>query len=141
MTEITEKQRLLDLRRKRVFLGGGEKQIEKQHKAGKLTARERLNLLLDEGSFVELDQFVTNRCSDFGMDKSEVPGEGVVTGYGTIDGRLVFVFPGLHGFGGSLGKCTPKDLQSYGPGSAKRRSIYWYERFPAAPESRKAWMP
>lgn len=111
MTENTEKQRLLDLRRKRVFLGGGEKQIEKQHKAGKLTARERLNLLLDEGSFVELDQFVTHRCSDFGMDKSEVPGEGVVTGYGTIDGRLVYVFSqDFTALGGSLGEMHAKKI-------------------------------
>ena len=111
MTEIAEKQKLLDLRRKRVLLGGGEKQIEKQHKAGKLTARERLNLLLDEGSFVELDQFVTHRCSDFGMDKSEVPGEGVVTGYGTIDGRLVFVFSqDFTAMGGTLGEMHAKKI-------------------------------
>jgi len=73
-------------------LGGGKKRIEQQHAKGKLTARERLELLLDEGSFEEIDMLVRHRCADFGLDKQRFPGDGVVTGHGTIDGRRVFVF-------------------------------------------------
>jgi len=84
-------------------LGGGEARIESQHAKGKLTARERLDLLLDKGSFVELDRFVTHRSHDFGMDGQQVLGDGVVTGYGTIDRRLVFVYSqDFTVFGGSL---------------------------------------
>ena len=72
--------------------GGGKTRIDRQHDGGKLTARERIELLVDPGSFVELDRFVTHRCSDFGMDKTKYPGDGVVTGWGKIDGRQMFVF-------------------------------------------------
>lgn len=95
---------LLETRRK-IELGGGEKRIEKQHSQGKLTARERINLLLDEGSFIEIDAFVKHRSTNFGMDKVEAEADGVVTGYGTVDGRLVFVY--AQDFtvqGGSLGE-------------------------------------
>jgi len=73
-------------------MGGGQKRIDAQHAKGKYTARERLAMMLDEGSFEEFDMFVTHRCTDFGMEKSHPLGDGVVTGYGTIDGRLVYVF-------------------------------------------------
>ena len=73
-----------------IIAAGGEKKVAKQHASGKLTARERIALLLDEGSFVELDRFVSHRCTNFGQDKKELPGEGVTTGYGTVDGRLVY---------------------------------------------------
>jgi methylmalonyl-CoA decarboxylase subunit alpha len=93
---------LLELRAK-ARLGGGEKRIEKQHAQGKLTARERINILLDEGSFEEFDMFVTHRCSNFGMEKETYMSDGVVTGYGTIDSRLVYVFAqDFTTFGGSL---------------------------------------
>jgi propionyl-CoA carboxylase beta subunit len=83
--------------------GGGAERIEKQHKEGKLTARERIALLLDEGTFVETDRFVMHRCLDFGMEEQQVPGDGFVTGYGRIDGRLVFLFAqDFTVFGGSL---------------------------------------
>ncbi len=83
--------------------GGGEERIARQHEAGKLTARERLELLLDPGSFVELDRFKTHRCADFGMEKQKIPGDGVVTGYGLVEGRQVFVFAqDFTVFGGSL---------------------------------------
>lgn len=88
-----------------ILAAGGEKRVAKQHESGKLTARERIALLLDEGSFVELDRFVRHRCTNFGQDKKELPGEGVTTGYGTVDGRLVYVF--AQDFtveGGSLGE-------------------------------------
>ncbi len=96
------RQRLDDLDAE-AELGGGEERIARQHAAGKLTARERLRRLLDEGSFVELDRFVRHRTSDFGMDKQRPLGDGVVTGYGAIDGRPVFVFAqDFTVFGGSL---------------------------------------
>src|SRR4051794_24297943 len=82
----------LDHRRAQAQLGGGQKRIDAQHARGKLTARERLELLLDHGSFEEFDMFVEHRSNDFGMDKVKIPGDGVVTGWGTINGRLVFVF-------------------------------------------------
>jgi len=84
-------------------LGGGAERVAKQHEAGKLTARERLDLLLDTGTFVELDKFVTHRSNDFGMGEKKIPGDGVVTGYGQVDGRQVFVFAqDFTVFGGSL---------------------------------------
>ncbi|MFT5430269.1 MAG: propionyl-CoA carboxylase beta chain [Myxococcota bacterium] len=83
--------------------GGGERRIAKQHDAGKFTARERIDLLLDPGSFVEFDKLKTHRCTDFGMADNTFPGDGVVTGYGTVDGRTVFVFAqDFTVFGGSL---------------------------------------
>ena len=94
--------RLEELERQAV-LGGGQARIDKQHEAGKLTARERITALLDEGSFVEMDRFVTHRCADFGMQEQKILGDGVVTGYGTIDGKNVCVFAqDFTVFGGSL---------------------------------------
>lgn len=81
----------LEERRQKALLGGGQSKIEKQHKKGKLTARERIDILLDKGTFVEVDNFVESRIDDFDLDKRRVAGDGVVTGYGEIDGRLVFV--------------------------------------------------
>ena len=93
----------LDNRRDVARKGGGEKRIEAQHAKGKLTARERIELLLDEGSFEEFDMFVTHRCTDFGMEKQKPAGDGVVTGWGTINGRMVYVFSqDFTVFGGSL---------------------------------------
>jgi propionyl-CoA carboxylase beta chain len=89
--------------RARALEAGGADRVHRQHKAGKLTARERIDLLLDKGSFTELDMLVTHRCRDFGMDKQVIPGDGVVTGHGTIDGRVVYVFAeDFTIFGGSL---------------------------------------
>jgi propionyl-CoA carboxylase beta chain len=103
--DIKAKIEELETRNKQAELGGGVERIERQHKAGKLTARERLALLLDPGSFHELDKLVTHRCADFGMDKLHIPGDGVVTGYGNIDGRQVFVFAQDFTFvGGTLGE-------------------------------------
>ncbi|MGM0425863.1 MAG: acyl-CoA carboxylase subunit beta [Thermodesulfobacteriota bacterium] len=100
---IEDKIKELESRNLEAEMGGGEKRIEQQHKKGKMTARERIAYLLDEGSFQELDKFVVHRCQDFGMDKKKIPGDGVVTGYGTINGRLVFLFSqDFTVFGGSL---------------------------------------
>ncbi len=88
-----------------VELGGGKKRIEKQHESGKLTARERVHLLFDENTFVELDAFVKHRCTNFGMESVDAPGEGVVTGYGYVDGRLVYAYSqDFTVVGGSLGE-------------------------------------
>ena len=98
-------------RRAQARLGGGEKRIEAQHAKGKLTARERLALLLDEGSFEEYDMFVQHRCTNFGMEKSHPDGDGVVTGCGTIDGRLVYVFAqDFTVSGGSLSKTMSEKI-------------------------------
>ena len=103
-------QELLD-KRTQARLGGGEKRIESQHAKGKYTARERINMLLDEGSFEEFDMFLTHRTTDFGLDKQQFLGDGVVTGYGTIDGRLVYVYAqDFTVFGGSLSETMAKKI-------------------------------
>ncbi len=95
-------KKLIDLRTE-AKLGGGIKRIEAQHRKGKFTARERIEMLLDEGSFEEFDMFVKHRCTNFGLEKSKFLGDGVVTGHGTIDGRIVYVFSqDFTVFGGSL---------------------------------------
>ncbi|HET9935572.1 MAG TPA: acyl-CoA carboxylase subunit beta [Methyloceanibacter sp.] len=100
MKEVLEE---LEIRRDKARVGGGGARIEAQHARGKLTARERLDLLLDEGSFEEFDMYVEHRCIDFGMEKTRVPGDGVVTGWGTINGRVTYVFAkDFTVFGGSL---------------------------------------
>ncbi len=99
--------KLNELQQKRAAVeqGGGPDKIKKQHDAGKKTARERIEMLFDEGSFVEVDAFVTHRCNEFGMEKVQAPGEGVVVGYGTVDGRLVFAYAqDFTVIGGSLGE-------------------------------------
>jgi acetyl-CoA carboxylase carboxyltransferase component len=101
---VEEKIAELRNRKEKARLGGGEKRIEKQHAAGKLTARERIESLLDPDSFVELDSFALHECTDFGMEGKRILGDGVVTGYGNIDGRLVYIFSqDFTVFGGSLG--------------------------------------
>lgn len=104
------KHRIEDTRR-RALLGGGQRRIDAQHKKGKLTARERVALLVDEGSFTEYDMFLEHSCSDFGMEKQKYPGDSVVTGRGTINGRTVFVFSqDFTVFGGSLSMAHAKKV-------------------------------
>ena len=101
----------LEARRVRARLGGGEKRIAAQHDKGKLTARERIELLLDDGTFEEWGMFVEHRCHDFGMQDEKAPGDGVVTGYGTIDGRLVFVYSqDSTVFGGAFGEAHAEKI-------------------------------
>ena len=105
MATVQEKIDLMHSKKEKILLGGGEKRIEAQHSKGKLTARERIEKFFDEGTFIELDMFVKHRCTNFGQEKKELPGEGVVTGYGTVNGRLVYAF--AQDFtveGGSLGE-------------------------------------
>ncbi|MDR1159323.1 MAG: methylmalonyl-CoA carboxyltransferase [Syntrophomonadaceae bacterium] len=104
---LNTQEKIADLkaRTEKVLAGGGEKAIAKLHAKGRLTARERLDLLFDKNTFVELDRFVEHRCTNFGMDQVEIPGEGVVTGYGLVDGRTVFAFAqDFSVLGGSLGE-------------------------------------
>jgi propionyl-CoA carboxylase beta chain len=104
MSSIEGIRKELEKRRAEALLGGGQERLNKQHQEGKLSARERLDLLLDKGSFVEIDRFVTHRCTDFGMEVKKFWGDGVVTGHGKIGGRLVFVFSqDFTVLGGSLG--------------------------------------
>ncbi len=92
-------------------LGGGEKRIASQHEKGKLTARERIELLVDDGSFEEFDMFVEHRCIDFGMEKQKIPGDGVVIGHGTVNGRLIFIFSqDFTVFGGSLSEAQAEKM-------------------------------
>lgn len=101
--QASDKIQILDTKNEEALLGGGAKRIEQQHKKGKLHARERVELLLDPDSFEEIGKFVMHRCKDFGLDKEYYLGDGVITGYGTIDGRLVYVFAqDFTVFGGSL---------------------------------------
>ena len=101
----------LEKRREAAKVGGGERRIAAQHAKGKLTARERIDVLLDEGSFEEFDMFVEHRCTEFGMEQHRVPGDGVVTGQGTINGRLVFVFSqDFTVFGGSLSEAHAEKI-------------------------------
>src|SRR5437588_564862 len=100
MKDILDK---LEARRRRAGAGGGKARVEAQHKRGKLTARERVDLLVDKGAFEEFDMFVEHRSAEFGMEKTKIPGDGVVTGWGTVNGRTVFVFAkDFTVFGGSL---------------------------------------
>lgn len=101
---MKDKIKILEKKEKEAEQGGGKARIKKQHDAGKLTARERIDLLLDKNTFVELDKFVVHRCTDFGMEDKKIPGDGVVTGYGKVEGRQVFVYAqDFTVFGGSLG--------------------------------------
>lgn len=108
MQDIVEQLRE---KRAQARLGGGQKRIDAQHARGKLTARERIELLLDEGTFEEWDMFVEHRCADFGMQDNKIPGDGVVTGYGMINGRLVFVFSqDFTVFGGALSEAHAEKI-------------------------------
>jgi len=108
MREVVEKFRHID---QRYESGGGQKGIDRQHALGKLYVRERIDRLFDKGTFVEIDRFVEHRCTNFGMDKREGPGDGVITGYGKIDGRIVYVYADdFTVFGGTLGEMHSKKI-------------------------------
>ena len=113
----------LEKRRAVARLGGGQKRIDAQHGRGKLTARERIELLLDDGSFEEFDMFVEHRCSDFGMESTKFPGDGVVTGWGTINGRVVYVFAkDFTVFGGSLSETHARKITKIQDMALKNRA-------------------
>ncbi len=101
----------LNARRAEARLGGGEKRIDAQHGRGKLTARERIELLLDDGSFEEMDMFVEHDCHEFGMEDKKIPGDGVVTGWGTVNGRPIYIYAkDFTVFGGSLSKAHAQKI-------------------------------
>jgi propionyl-CoA carboxylase beta chain len=113
----------LEARRETARKGGGDARIVAQHKRGKLTARERLDLLLDSGSFEEFDMFVQHRCTDFGMEKTKIPGDGVVTGWGTVNGRTVFVYAkDFTVFGGSLSETHAQKIMKIQDMALKMRA-------------------
>ena len=130
MVEKEDKTTTLDEMRQTAQAGGGEKRIQAQHDKGKLSARERIEKLLDEGTFREMDMFRTHRATRFGLDKSHPYTDGVVTGWGKIDGRLVYVYAqDFTVMGGSLGEePRPEDRQDHGPGCAERRAHHRPER-------------
>src|SRR6266852_701382 len=108
---MREKLELLQQKRSESEQGGGAERIATQHKKGKMTARERLDVLLDPGSFVELDRFVTHRSTDFGLADQQILGDGVVTGWGRVDGRLVYAFSqDFTVFGGSLSETDAQKI-------------------------------
>ena len=103
MSSLREKFEALAAKNRSAEAGGGAERVAKHHKSGKLTARERLDLLFDPGTFVEVDKFVTHQCTNFGMEKTKFLGDGVVTGYGRVDGRYVYAYAqDFTVFGGSL---------------------------------------
>ncbi len=120
MKEVIEE---LERRRGEARLGGGQARIDAQHKRGKLTARERIELLMDENSFEEFDTFVEHRCTEFGMEKNKTPGDGVVTGWGTVNGRTVFVFAkDFTVLGGSLSETHAKKITKIQDMALKNRA-------------------
>ena len=127
MSNQLEKIKELIERRATARMGGGDKAIAKQHEKGKYTARERIAMLLDEGSFEEMDMFVEHRCTNFGMEKKHYPGDGVVTGCGTIEGRLVLC-TGFHCFCRfSVRNNVSENLQSNGSSHENGCSLYRYQ--------------
>src|SRR5262249_61661836 len=117
-------QKLAELKRRDALAeaGGGDERRARQHKEGKMSARERIEFLLDEGTFEEFDKMVTHRCTDFGMAESKVFGDGFVTGYGRIEGRLVFVFAqDFTVFGGSLSEANAAKIVKIMDMAVKKR--------------------
>src|SRR4051812_43872414 len=111
MIDIYEKIHDLYDRKREVELGGGDERIDKQHEKGKLTARERIELLVDSGTFVECNPFIEHNCHDFGLDQQKSPGDGVVTGFGKVNGRPIYLFAqDFTVFGGALGEMHAKKI-------------------------------
>ncbi len=111
MAQDIQRNKILEEKHSMAELGGGQQRIDKQHAAGRKTARERLNVLLDPGTFVEIDKFVTHTSTDFGMEKNKILGDGVVAGYGKIDGRIMYVFAqDFTVFGGSLSRANANKI-------------------------------
>ena len=115
MEEINKAYATFRERDRIASLGGGVDKIEKQHESGKMTARERIEMLLDKGTFVELDKLMVHRCTNYGMDKNKIPGDGIVSGYGKVDGRQVFVYAyDFTVYGGSLSASNAKKIAASG---------------------------
>jgi len=111
MEEMNKAYATFEERDRIASLGGGVDKIEKQHESGKMTARERIEMLLDKGTFVELDKLMVHRCTNYGMDKNKIPGDGIVSGYGKVDGRQVFVYAyDFTVYGGSLSASNAKKI-------------------------------
>ena len=125
MEEINKAYATFQERDRIASLGGGVEKIEKQHESGKMTARERIEMLLDKGTFVELDKLMVHRCTNYGMDKNKIPGDGIVSGYGKIDGRQVFVYAyDFTVYGGSLSASNAKKIVKVPLSSPHRLHLY-----------------
>lgn len=137
-----EKLAQLDAHSARVLRCGGPKAVEKQHALGKRTARERIELLMDTGTFTEVDRFVRHRCTSFGMGDKDIPADGVVTGYGKIDGRTVlYTLRTLPPRAGLWARCTrPRSAKSW-TWLWRRAAPWWACATPAAPAFRRRWTP
>ena len=109
MEEINKAYATFEERDRIASLGGGVDKIEKQHESGKMTARERIEMLLDKGTFVELDKLMVHRCTNYGMDKNKIPGDGIVSGYGKVDGRQVFVYAYDFTVYGEIGRASCRE--------------------------------
>ena len=142
MQDIIQK---LEEKRQAARLGGGQKRIDAQHSKGKLTARERLEVLFDKGSFEEWDMFVEHDCTDFGMEENKIPGDGVIIGHGTVNGRLVFAFSqDFTVFGGALSaaqgaRVSRKALPLWAVMPMYFNAMFWHQvSFPKFPS---LWAP
>ena len=127
ISELSTEKRLRELeeRNEKAFAGGGEKRVAKHKQGGRLTARERLDVLLDTGSFVELDRFVRHRCTNFDMDKNHIDGDGVICGYGRINGKLVFTYSqDFTVYGGSMSRTQANKILKVMDLALKKRSPY-----------------
>ncbi len=140
---IEGKLKELRTKKDKLKMGGGKDKLKAQHDKGKLSARERLDILLDKGSFVEINGLMKHRAVDFDLDKTEIPGDGVITGYGTIEGKLVYVYSqDFTVMGGSLGRSTCfQDKLSNGSGHEGRSSCDRYKRFWRRKDTRRCRFP
>ena len=140
MGTVEDKIRALKKRRAQVLAMGGDKAVAKHKEKGKLTARERLDLLFDKDTFREVDMFVKHRCVNFGMETIAIAADGVVTGYGRVAGRPVFAFSqDFTSRAGSLGRCTPKRSARSWTWPSRPARRWWGSTIPAGPGSRKGW--
>ena len=129
MEEMNKAYATFEERDRIASLGGGVDKIEKQHESGKMTARERIEMLLDKGTYVELDKLMVHRCTNYGMDKNKIPGDGIVSGYGKVDGRQVFVY--AYDFTGKafdtfLNTCAARIIQSDNRGTVLQRKLLYF---------------
>lgn len=138
MGVIADKIKYLQAKEAKILEMGGTKALEKRREDGKLNARERLNLLFDKGTFREIDMFVTHRCVNFGMEKVEIPADGVITGHGKVDGRVVFAYSqDFTSRAGSLGEMQAKKICKVMDLALKAGLPYcWNERFRRSKDTR-----
>ena len=140
METNSHKIQSLNERNQKAFEGGGQERIKKHKRGNRLTARERLHTLLDPGSFVELDRFVTHRCQNFNMDENKIPGDGVITGFGRINGKSVYVYSqDFTVFGGSMSRTQANKILKVQKWPRKMGTLLSVSMIQEEPASRKEW--